>query len=92
MLGVAFVLYLMVIRPLLSRITQTVNALLPKPAPSLALPAEQETSHVEDENEEFISVEHIDGRMKSSSLKKIGEIVEKHPDETVSIIRNWMYS
>jgi flagellar M-ring protein FliF len=24
-------------------------------------------------------------------MKKIGEIVEKHPDEAVAIVRSWMY-
>jgi flagellar M-ring protein FliF len=38
-----------------------------------------------------IDLDRIDGRLSASSMKKIGEIVEKHPDETVSIIRNWMY-
>lgn len=43
------------------------------------------------EDDELISVDAIDGRVRSSTLKKIGEIVERHPEETVSIIRQWMY-
>lgn len=45
-------------------------------------------------NEEFetmIDIANIEGRVKASSLKKIGEIIEKHPEEAVSILRNWMY-
>jgi flagellar M-ring protein FliF len=41
--------------------------------------------------ESTISLENIEGRVKESSLKKIGEIIDKHPEEAVAIIRNWMY-
>ncbi|MBX3487260.1 MAG: flagellar M-ring protein FliF [Candidatus Paracaedibacteraceae bacterium] len=46
-----------------------------------------------DENEEddLLDITNIDGRLKASSLKKIGEIIDKHPEEAVTIIRNWMY-
>lgn len=44
----------------------------------------------EDENAE-IDLANIDGRVKKSSLSQINQIVDKHPDETVSIMRNWMY-
>ena len=38
-----------------------------------------------------INIERVDGRVRESSVKKIGEIVDKHPEESISIIRNWMY-
>ncbi|MFQ5972437.1 MAG: flagellar basal-body MS-ring/collar protein FliF [Alphaproteobacteria bacterium] len=38
-----------------------------------------------------ISASSVEGRVRASSLKRITEIVENHPDETVSIMRNWMY-
>ena len=47
-----------------------------------------------DEDEEFesmIDLAHIEGRVKASSLKKIEEIVDKHPEEAVSIIRSWIH-
>lgn len=44
-----------------------------------------------EEFESMIDIAHIEGRVKASSLKKIGEIVDKHPEEAVSILRNWMY-
>lgn len=43
------------------------------------------------ELEEMINMKQIEGRIKASSLKRISEIVEKHPEETLSIIRNWLY-
>lgn len=41
--------------------------------------------------DELIDIEKVEGRVKASSLRKIGEIVEKHPEEALSIIRNWLY-
>ena len=45
----------------------------------------------EEELEEMIDLNRIEGRVKASSLRKIGEIVEKHPEDVVAIIRNWLY-
>ncbi len=36
--------------------------------------------------------DRVEGRVKASTLKKIAEIVERHPEETVGIIRQWMYA
>ncbi|MEC9184948.1 MAG: flagellar M-ring protein FliF, partial [Pseudomonadota bacterium] len=41
--------------------------------------------------ESLIDIGQVEGRVRASSLHKVGEIIEKHPDEAVSIIRNWMY-
>lgn len=42
--------------------------------------------------DELIDIDKVEGRVKASSIRKIGEIVEKHPEEALSIIRAWMYS
>lgn len=39
----------------------------------------------------MIDLGRVEGRVKASSIKKIGEIVDKHPEEAVSIMRTWMY-
>ena len=41
--------------------------------------------------EELIDIDRVEGRLKASALKKITDIVDKHPDEATSIIRGWMY-
>ena len=46
---------------------------------------------VEEEFEELIDIDRVEGRIKASSMKKVGEIVEKHPEAALSIIRGWMY-
>ena len=46
---------------------------------------------IADEMDQMIDIAHIEGRVKASSMKKVGEIIDKHPEEAVSILRNWMY-
>lgn len=41
-------------------------------------------------DEESIDVAEIGGRMRQSSVKKIGEVVNQHPDQSVQIIRGWL--
>lgn len=41
--------------------------------------------------EEMIDLDRVEGRVRASSVKKVGEIVDKHPEEALSILRNWMY-
>lgn len=44
-----------------------------------------------EEDDPMINLSNIDGRVKASSLRKIGEVIDKHPEEAVSIMRSWMY-
>lgn len=44
-----------------------------------------------EEEEAMINLSNIEGRVKASSLRKIGDIIDKHPEEAVSIMRTWMY-
>jgi flagellar M-ring protein FliF len=52
---------------------------------------EAEAAAAESEFERMIDISRVEGRVKASSLRKVGEIVDKHPDEAISILRNWMY-
>lgn len=38
-----------------------------------------------------IDVAQIQGKVKDSSVKKVGELVSSHPDESLSILRNWLH-
>lgn len=42
------------------------------------------------EDESMVNLAQIEGQMRASSLRRIGELVEKHPEETLSIVRGWM--
>ena len=82
--------------------TDDEQALLTDQTGGAGLPAEQggravvggvETyaDDIADEMDQMIDIAHIEGRVKASSMKKVGEIIDKHPEEAVSILRNWMY-
>ncbi|MGB8274849.1 MAG: flagellar basal-body MS-ring/collar protein FliF [Alphaproteobacteria bacterium] len=100
---VAILVLLLVVRPLVSRLIESIpkgsagdtpmlsdqsgNAgQLSGPAPNVAT-----APPARDEIEQMIDLNQVEGRVKASSLKKIGEIIQKHPEETVSIIRTWMF-
>lgn len=50
-----------------------------------------EEAAASEELEQMIDINRVEGRVRASSLRKVGEIVDKHPEEAVAIIRNWLY-
>jgi len=66
------------------------TAQLPAPGGALTRDMQNEAAESESEIERMIDISRVEGRVKASSLRKVGEIVEKHPEEAVSIIRNWI--
>ena len=45
---------------------------------------------VDEEDDVLIDIQGVEGKVKSSSIRKVEEIIENYPDETVSVIRSWM--
>jgi flagellar M-ring protein FliF len=101
---VAILVILLVVRPLLSRAFEALPSaqaerLLAdqgRGAPALTGPGAPSGVPVDSEDdeeqfEELIDIDRVEGRVKASSVKKVGEIVEKHPEEALSILRSWMY-
>lgn len=41
--------------------------------------------------ESMIDIAKIEGQVKASSVKKVGEVVERHPDEALAILRSWLH-
>jgi flagellar M-ring protein FliF len=97
---------LVVLRPMVLRITSVTPAAitgpggaalatlagpmgtaLPAPA-AQAIAAGASPALIEDES--MVNIAQIEGQMRASSLRRIGELVEKHPEETLSIVRGWM--
>ncbi|MEG3618292.1 flagellar basal-body MS-ring/collar protein FliF [Magnetovibrio sp. PR-2] len=102
----AILVILLVIRPLISRAFEALPGAMSQMAEggrmiadqaqlaagALAAPPSPEGAVPEEEMfEELIDIDRVEGRVKASSVKKVGEIVEKHPDEALSIVRNWLY-
>ena len=42
------------------------------------------------EEDSLVHVANIEGQLRSSSVRKITALAEKHPDETLAIVRAWM--
>lgn len=64
------------------------QAALPGPTGDVELPNVPRTP---EEIDRMIDIGQIEGRVRASSLKKIGELVHSHPEEAVNIMRGWMY-
>ena len=95
--GVAILFILLVVRPLVARAISTNSeseeeedelkrALLGGPSMS-RLP----DLSGDDEEESLITISRVEGGVKSSSLKKINELIDAHPDEAMSVIRQWAF-
>jgi flagellar M-ring protein FliF len=103
---IGVVALLLVLRPMVLRITSVAPGALAGPGGSLAaisgaatsalsgpvaqaaLAAAGTTQMLEDES--MVKIAQIEGQMRASSLRRISELAEKHPDETLAIVRGWM--
>ncbi len=43
------------------------------------------------DDENMLQIAQIDGQLRASSIRRIAELVERHPDESLAILRNWMH-
>ncbi len=97
---VAILVILLVVRPLVTKAFETGNlvaggsdSLMTGDGANLieaaggALPGIGEEMQLDD----LIDIAKVEGQVKVSSLKKISEIVDKHPEEALNIIRSWLY-
>lgn len=96
---VAILVILLVVRPLVTRAFETMPAEdgllsgdvaqltgpggVPMPMPS--------AGEDEEDLDELIDIDKVEGRVKASSLRKISDIVDKHPEEALAIVRTWLY-
>ncbi len=42
------------------------------------------------EEESMVRIGNVDGAMRASSLRHVAELVEKHPEESLAVMRGWM--
>lgn len=102
---VAILVILLVVRPMvqnLSEIGQIAGRgddqprLEGQPQKAIASQAANTMMQPEEEgqderDQEMIDLEQIEGRVKASSVRKVSDIIDSHPGETVSVIRGWLF-
>ena len=42
------------------------------------------------EDESMVSLAQVEGQMRASSVRRITDLVERHPEETMTIVRGWI--
>ncbi len=98
--GIAVLVILMIVRPLVSRVLVTSDeereaeeqerALLG--GPGLIAGQLGDFSLDGEEDDLLISLNSVQGGIKSSSYKKINEMIAEHPEETLNVIRGWAFT
>jgi len=95
---------MLILKPMVNRLLETEAAeidsdldadlLAARPmSPALAAPdgsTPEMLAGEEGAEESLIDIQGVEGKVKASSIKKVEEIVENYPAETVSVIRSWM--
>ncbi len=103
--GVAALVILLIIRPIVMRIMETTMAAAVSEAatspqiPSLSGGAAMAigtggapsggVAPAAETEEESIDISRVTGRVKSSSYNKLNELLERHPEEALNVIRQW---
>ena len=95
---IALLVLLFVVRPIISRSFKVAQASEEAVASAEGVQevqaqqrAQLEAQRKAEEEEMLVNMAQVEGRVKASTVKKIGDIVDKHPDEALSIIRSWLY-
>ena len=59
--------------------------------PSMNTDSAFQPGSVDDETDNnLINMQQVEGKVKASAVKKVEDIVETYPNETVSVLRSWM--
>ncbi|HEY8255248.1 MAG TPA: flagellar basal-body MS-ring/collar protein FliF [Rhizomicrobium sp.] len=64
---------------------------LPAPASGATAPAADGSAPALSAPNASIDISRIDGQVRESSIKKVGEVVTAHPEEALAIIRTWLH-
>lgn len=100
---VTLLVILLVIRPLVTRIVASIPvasandgsdqaliedhsaAIPPQIGPPVSAVAQPQPA------EDMIDLAQVSGRIRAGTVKKVGQIVDKHPEESLAILRKWLY-
>ena len=98
----AILVLLLVVRPIVSRLLASIPP-APSSPPRIGEAGRQAAIAGPDQGgatalpapgagEDMIDLEQVEGRVRASSVKKLGDFVEKHPEQALSIIRTWLHA
>ena len=72
-----------------------VSGQLAAPAAAAATPAAdavaQAPAALNPPRENMIDISRIDGQVRESAVRKVGEVVQSHPEEALAILRTWLH-
>ena len=100
----ALLIGLFVVRPLIARMfapqqpgggnvllsAQQVAGQLPAPGAAAQMQGAAQAA-LPGPKESMIDISRIEGQVRESSIKKVGEVVGSHPEEALAIIRTWLH-
>jgi flagellar M-ring protein FliF len=84
--GVALAALLAVLRPAALRLATGIAA--PAEASAALLPGAEPTALLGDET--MIDVANVEGQIRASSIRRIAELIDRQPEESVAVLRGWM--
>ncbi len=89
-LGIIMIIFL-VIKPALSALgTPSAGAYVTPELESVGPVAAATTPASTEPVPDMINMEKVEGRVRESTVKKVTEIIDQHPEESLSVVRNWM--
>jgi flagellar M-ring protein FliF len=59
--------------------------------PNVIVGGEQATATISTHTSQMIDIAQVQGQVHAQSVQKVGELADRNPHETVSIIRQWMH-
>jgi flagellar M-ring protein FliF len=113
----ALLVFLLVVRPMIRRLTTPIAASAPGGGGQIASQAshgqpnppqlnhaagEQGQQHAQaggsaaqplsiPKRESMIDISQIDGQVRESAIRKVGDVVQAHPEEAMAILRTWLH-
>jgi len=53
--------------------------------------AETQLPGIDQTVDQMIELRTVEGRVRASSIRRLGDIVDRYPDEAIDILRSWLY-
>src|SRR5262249_4655349 len=96
MLILGIIVMLMVVRPLVRRIiTPEAVAAITGGTAALETPeavADEPITAAPSQTSKMIEIAQAQGQVHAQSVQKVGELADRNPNETISIIRQWLHN